>query len=119
MVIVVIVLIVAVFIGVITTIERNFDKKYRKAIQRNLDVYDERRRVLELIGIAARDDISNGRPWEWRNEAFDRISYGKMFNSERDVESFFAGHPATIPGPRNVINVNSRVVTSKELTQGL
>jgi hypothetical protein len=62
-------------------------------------VHAESLRVLDLIHDAASQDIGEGiYAFEWRYEEFDKVSFSRMlYASWKPVDSWFKGHPATIP----------------------
>lgn len=68
---------------------------------RNHRVFKERERVREQMAAAATDDINHERPWEWRYQMYESVTYDQMVAQFwRPVRSFF---PADITrkGPRH------------------
>lgn len=62
-------------------------------INRNNQVYNERKRVLRLISYLSQKDIENKKPWRWRYDEFDKISYNKMvYTFWKPVKSFYMGN---------------------------
>ena len=63
------------------------------AWNRNDAVHRERLKVIDDISKLADEDIRRDLPWEWRYEAYEKISYNKMFFTFwRPVSSFYDGN---------------------------
>jgi len=61
---------------------------------RNNRTYKEVTRVIDLVSSKTKEDITNNRPWKWRYEALDSISYTRIFLTFwKPVESFYKDHP--------------------------
>ena len=57
---------------------------------RNKKVYQYSNKILDQVSIAAKSDISKGRNFEWRYNAFNSVSYVEMVNQFwRKLDSFY------------------------------
>lgn len=57
---------------------------------RNSRVYHYQHKMLHLVSAHARSDILAGRPWVWRYDLYDQVSYAAMLlHFWRPLESFY------------------------------
>ena len=57
---------------------------------RNDSAYKYRMALLNQIKLACEDDIRNGRPYYWRYEEFDRVTYHEMVSKFwKRLDSFY------------------------------
>lgn len=54
-------------------------------LYRNEKVYKFRLDLIERLHDAAEVDIQNGRPWEWRSQTFETVSYKQMLYSRKPL----------------------------------
>ncbi len=59
-------------------------------IVRNDKVYKYRKELLAKMGSAMIADVKADRPWRWRVEVFDSVSYNEMVNQcWKPLDSFY------------------------------
>jgi hypothetical protein len=59
-------------------------------MDRNQKVHKYRRSLLRKISDAGDVDIENNRPWEWRHDIYDTITYDEMlYKFWRRLDSFY------------------------------
>lgn len=58
---------------------------------RTIRVAEYRRNLLNQLSDAGHDDIKNRRPWYWRFNAFEQVSFDEMvFKFWKPIRSFYA-----------------------------
>jgi hypothetical protein len=60
-------------------------------LRRNKVVAAYRRELLDRVANAGRDDINNGRRWEWRYAEYESVSYEEMMRCfwVSDLDDFY------------------------------
>ena len=71
--------------------------------RRNVSVYDYTITVLAKVSLAANGDIDHGRPWRWRYDAYDALSYNALlWHFWRPLNSWMVGALARACDPEAV-----------------
>ena len=64
-------------------------------IIRNFQVHTLRMRLLDAVDAQAKKEIEERRPWKWRFEEFESVTYDRMLLSIwKPVQSFYLKSPA-------------------------